>query len=51
MFDFLAVHFINLAKESADILQDKKAVRVTIELRNSEKVHILHLLLFFRHLT
>lgn len=47
VFDFLAVHFINLAKELADILQDKKAVRVTIELQNSEKVHILHLLLFF----
>ena len=31
VFDFLAVHPIDLAKELADILQDKKAVGVTIE--------------------
>ena len=30
-FDFLAAHSINLAKELADILQDKKAASVTIE--------------------
>ena len=30
-FDFLAAHSIDLAKELANILQDKKAVGVTIE--------------------
>ena len=31
VFDFLDAHSINLAKELADISQDKKAVGVTIE--------------------
>ena len=31
VFDFLAAHSIKLAKDFADILQDKKAVGVTIE--------------------
>ena len=31
VFDFLAAHSINLAKKLADILQDKKAVGVTME--------------------
>ena len=31
VFDFLAAHSMNFAEELADILQDKKAVGVTIE--------------------